>query len=941
MLKEIKYQGIAANPSDYDCNDGELSLSLNVLPERGALRPLMQPRQMFDFTPPLKVVYIHQTTQFRHYVILNHETGLSTVEDAEDMSAVYDLYQFGSEEIYRFDAIGNTLVALTSIGLRYFLWKNEEEGYLHLGTHLPELPLSFGLQGEFVRGEDQVTEILDFKPGVEFAFAFYKFNEMPSGFLEKKQGVDFDDDTKRIVTEQVLAKVNKFIADESTNKGRFLYPFFVRYAYRLYDGSLTMHSAPILMVCSSELAPYPVITAIDGLGNVHAPIKKIFYHLEAAFCQLDFACVSQEAIDELKKWKGIVKSVDIFISAPIYTYDQSGECKGIGSQLSSRDFSILKLTNQKASEQDYPKKYQIMPFWKMAAVALNQVSEDGELLVYPFYIDLPRHDSESLTGSLRDNAHFYFLKSYSLEDLPTSRTVIDVPDDYLQSLVNREVMTDDYDSHDQLIPRYSFPYNSRLQLAGLSKHLFQGYHACQLSSFCEGALQSGIESYDYEQNTFRAYYFIRQDGKEIVLQGEPFQMGALTPIMFLFYPNTNAYKCVLERTYQQQGGTLLLKKYREYTLSPHDFLNGAYYSEGFNSFALWPPYGAEPPVPSQDTVISLPNKVYASEVNNPFFFPLSGIYTVGTGEIMGISAAAKALSQGQFGQFPLYAFATDGVWALEVSETGTYIARQPITREVCLSPTSITQVDTAVLFATNRGIMHISGSNVQCLSDQLREDQLYVDDGKDSLSVLPAFSEILKAYNDKAYPEERITALDIIPFRDFLQGCSMAYDYINQRVYVYNPSVPYAYVLAMDTRLWGMVRSSLTDTLNAYPDSLAMAAYQGRNTLVNISFPDVNDASVLFLTRPLKLGSPDLLKTIDTVIQRGHVARAHLAQALYASRDLIHWHLVWSSRDIYLRGFRGTPYKYFRLAVVGTVHQKESVYGATISLTPRLNNRPR
>ena len=68
---------------------------------------------------------------------------------------------------------------------------------------------------------------------------------------------------------------------------------------------------------------------------------------------------------------------------------------------------------------------------------------------------------------------------------------------------------------------------------------------------------------------------------------------------------------------------------------------------------------------SQDEVIELPNKIYTSEVNNPFFFPLSGINTIGTGEIKGICSAVKALSEGQFGQFPLYAFTDEGVWALE------------------------------------------------------------------------------------------------------------------------------------------------------------------------------------------------------------------------------------------------------------------------------------
>ena len=101
---------------------------------------------------------------------------------------------------------------------------------------------------------------------------------------------------------------------------------------------------------------------------------------------------------------------------------------------------------------------------------------------------------------------------------------------------------------------------------------------------------------------------------------------------------------------------------------------------------------------------------------------------------MGISTAAKALSQGQFGQFPLYAFTDEGVWALEVNSSGGYSAKQPITRDVCISSDSITQIDTAVLFATDRGIMEISGSQTQCLTDIINGNDFF------SLDRLPGLS---------------------------------------------------------------------------------------------------------------------------------------------------------------------------------------------------------
>ena len=83
-------------------------------------------------------------------------------------------------------------------------------------------------------------------------------------------------------------------------------------------------------------------------------------------------------------------------------------------------------------------------------------------------------------------------------------------------------------------------------------------------------------------------------------------------------------------------------------------------------FAGWenPPTGlSDYPTasPREQRIIDLPNKIYTSEINNPFHFPVLGINTIGTGTILGISSAVKALSEGQFGQFPLYAFTSEGV----------------------------------------------------------------------------------------------------------------------------------------------------------------------------------------------------------------------------------------------------------------------------------------
>ena len=178
------------------------------------------------------------------------------------------------------------------------------------------------------------------------------------------------------------------------------------------------------------------------------------------------------------------------------------------------------------------------------------------------------------------------------------------------------------------------------------------------------------------------------------------------------------------------------------------------------------------------------------------------------------------------------------------------------------------------------------------------------------------------------------------PFIEFLKGCQMVYDYVHQRVIVFNPEqttgddgrtkplYTYAYVYSLRSQRWGMTYSVLASTVNSYSDALAMTQ-DGR--LVSFSGTEEAESRGLFVTRPLKLDAADAHKTISALIQRGHFERGDVATVLYGSRDLYNWRLVWSSRDHFLRGFRGTPYKYFRIAALTTLTNGKSVSGVSVS----------
>ena len=911
MNKEIKYNGLSTVPPDNTCQDGDSAMLLNLVPEDGALKPVSAPKVVFNLSENHSVIYVHKATTYTHYIII--DTANKKLLWTIDGSNFTDLYSIGDKELYQVVGVGSTLIALTNEGMFYFLWKGDTSEYLFLGNDIPELPISFGLQGEMQR-TDEFT--------LEFDNLSWETKTKENGYSYSSYN-EFSDENKKKITSQVLAKVNKFIADRSTNKGKFIFPFLVRYAYRLYDGNLIRHSAPVLMVCSTSCAPIVMWRHLYGKNGLNRADVRVVGMLHS----LDYAVVKQSNLDLLKGWADIVKSVDIFVSKPIYTYDQNGECDKFFNYDEYGDeawgYSICKHTNQAADKTQYPLRYQ-----KKDMGYLYQMTFDKDNLdIRPGGIlGLPRKDTSTVKEDIRSCSNFYFLESIKIEQLTTKRTIINIEEDYLQSLVNREVMTDDYDSHDTIVSKYAFPYNSRLNLANIRKKLFGGFSTCSMFPFTDGnvgvSLNGNPELIADKTDQIEIFVYIKQEGKDIVVKGPSGMFGLDTKTLFLYYPNVNAYKaCIVAR--ELEGFVCEVK------LEPHSFLNGAFYFDGWNNPRTT---GISTPVASSDNgrTISIPNKIYTSEVNNPFYFPVTGINTVGTGRILGISTAAKALSEGQFGQFPLYAFTDEGVWALEVNSTGGYSAKQPITRDVCISSKSITQIDSAVLFTTDRGIMLLQGSQTMCISDVLNGENAV------PITVLPKIDKILE------HADLSKGTLRILPFMDFVRDCRMIYDYEHQRIIAYNTSKEYncnyAYIFSLKSKQWGMMQSNIADNVNSYPDALAVL---NDGSLVNFSDETDEVYKSIVVSRPIKLDAYDIHKSVDTIIQRGVFKKGHVKSILYASNDLYNWVPVWSSIDHYLRGFRGTPYKYIRIVLLANLSNKEGITGCSVQFTQRLTNQPR
>lgn len=945
MNHEIIYSGFSASPSDYECPDGSLAASVNLVPEDGALQPVLPPSVVMRLQEGEEVKLIHKTATFTHYIIYSDSSYvLSYVKEGTSARHEVGRIYFARH----FNAVGNTLLVFTTEGCNYLVFK--DGAYKNLGNHLPDVQLSFGLVGHprlfSLSDESRSTFTISFDGIAEDAL----YNEL-------------SESNKTRITEQVMARVNKFVAQETVRKGRFCFPFFVRYALRLFDGSLVCHSAPVLMNPSTKAAP--VAWWYRATGKHSYTDAECDVMLVAS--SLDYRLLKNSDALSLPDWSDVITGIEVFISKPIYTYDQSGQItsfadtdnyttKFIGRLYASNYDSTTYVKTEDKVLGDFSSKEFLKYYCEWTYAQIHEIYYSLEHSHPSTAFHLPEFSDNKVAESLHSASTFYKLCTINIADAVASRmrTDIVIDDEYLQSLTTREVMTDDYLSRDRLKADFSFVYNGRLNLAGLHRHPFGGFSALSMFAHCNGRFNydrigntlvvNMVNSVD-SASSYTVRVYIKEAGTDVFvvndteldmlgLKMQNYLSGTLhidgadvesrhSWGCYVFYPNVNAYKLVIGN-----DDTLCYA----IDLRPHDFLNGAYALLDYElvrrkNFTTLP--SSRPAEAGGGFPIPLPNKIYTSEVNNPFYFPLLGINTVGTGEIKGICSAAKALSEGQFGQFPLYAFTTEGVWALEVSSTGTYSARQPITRDVCTNSRGITQLDSAVLFPTDRGIMLISGSQTRCISESVSSEYPF------DATLLPGFTKLHAMLGHEPATDK---CLPTLPFSEFLKQCRMLYDYVHQRVIVYAPGITYAYVFSLKTNQWGMMYSDIASHLNSYPDALVV---NSSGAVVNYSESQAVAVRCLYVTRPLKLGAPGVLKTVNTVIQRGFFRKGNIATVLYGSRDLQSWHLVWSSKNHYLRGFRGSPYKYFRIAGIATLSPDENIYGASVEFTPRQTNKPR
>ncbi len=257
---------------------------------------------------------------------------------------------------------------------------------------------------------------------------------------------------------------------------------------------------------------------------------------------------------------------------------------------------------------------------------------------------------------------------------------------------------------------------------------------------------------------------------------------------------------------------------------------------------------------------------------------------------------------------------------------------------------SVSTIDRTVVFLTSQGVVQIAGGRSLLLAANPAASTGFVNDVQPDV-----VRAMLCAQADGALPP------DLGSLTDYLTtGGQTVYDYAHGRMVLFNPAYAYCYLYSFGENSWTIVMRQYTHALNGYDNCLLVnkrevaekeTGEDGTEKAVTNTYWDVWDysqnnfveaVSGYVMTRPMKLDYPDVLKTVQTVIQRGMFCKGKIDQALYGSRDNVNWERIAYSQSEFLRGVRGTGYKYYMIvASFRDFTQRENLVGASVEFVKR------
>ena len=884
-------KGMTNVPSDLMSDDSELLESDGFIYKDGGMKPIQKPKAVdgiFD------LLYIHKGADYRNYVMLR-DAGTSkslifsgSLEDGKVDPNLWQSFDI-TYNVLDVKSVGNTVVIATNEGIAYFLYKGGK--YKELGIGLPDLDCKFTFQtfdrntsGNFrpkdndrtpmnienCVGSPSASETAYFDANGKFVKVGGSGDGYPSSAAYYHYTIKTDateDKNNKAFQETVQGHVAQAI-NWVKSKNMFAFPFFIRCAFKMFDGSYTKITAPI--ICYPTISKNCRFNGYNYEDGYYDDLYQMtgyecFYFIEYAELLFKFGHISED-------WSDIIKEIVVFASdqvlpfhldrgwhfdSPNDTYMKPYANYGFGQYQEA----VFNYDKKATPEKTQGVHDEIQPDYKTDKEIIEELKNKTQF--YKLF-------SVSMSSSSVGGEDWHHTVNGSHYGDPTF-----IGDGVVENLVTQtQLNTDDYYGWTKMTADKLYTYNGRLHMIGVKRYPYEGFSTLvgrevDLSNDNVYYMLTHIVTNGYDAWVARNY-----------VTSDSFLRG------WLYYPDPNAREIIL-----YSGG-----RYLNIPLETHPMLNGAYSFTNLpskNGDATFEEMSEEEvlkKVTNLNGAENLDSQIFTSVVNNPFLFEASGDNTVGTGKILGIVANTEAVSQGQFGQYPLIVFTDEGIYAMGVTSEGLYGSVYPISREVCNNVDSITPTDRLVYFTSDKGLMAISGGTAATVS------------------------RVMNGRTPRNFAEKQHEG-----FLNFLKSCIIAYDYRDSMLRIFKKSNGfdkdgeidekekdyYIYNIADGTFGMSTIGVPIKSVTNDYPDNVIQDIALGIYTLTGK--PDINEDEEKYsghiTTRPLKLGGSMTLKSLRAIKNLADTDEGKLSLEIWGSNDCKHW--------CQLHSLGGKPWKYF------------------------------
>lgn len=887
--------GITRSPSDFLCDNGELAECINLTVDNEEIKVMLPPKPITNISLPegTRLLFVHNVATMKMYVYTENNDDIFVAYNVDNTSYAITLFDSGDYpigDILQVSAIGKTLIFNGENGILYAVWKatsNAAKPYDY--TVLDDIPTP---EVEFYTSNFSSSS----NANANFATLVSSDWTDPGSALKYNNGATIDDQQKyNDFVIGLYAEIKKKVHQ----KKAFLNPFLARVAIQLYDGTYTKITNPVLLFPSISKNCY-----IKSLGTTNLPTDGILYKMYARPANLHISLKTN-----YENYADIVKDVVLFLSPEIDIYDTTVDQPF--DKYADGDVIIDGIR---------PKDAYSIAFSKVLC------TDDGRYTCAA----LAQRDPDEIKDDIIASSVFYRVASLGMKGQAVYTSLRKLIHTHtLENLTTQELLpNDDYYSHAPFSADFSYVYNSRLNIFGLHRGFYEGF-----GHFLRYDSNNSTEP----EHQYDIFVTIKTDSGERVVRKSVTTRERMG--IWFYYPDPRATRARIFINTDDYGNLLGTPKLiHDLTLTEHPGLNGAYFFDGLPGDNAYTPTRTTQSLPTTNTKYEyLPNEVATSEVNNPFVFNAEGYNAVSNGRILGMATQTTALSQGQFGQYPLILFTSEGIWAMHVNSEGLYSAITPISRDVVTNPNAIVETDGAVFFPSDKGLMMIVGANVTCVSTKMNGSPDTSADWMVRTEITDNTSEFFRMISAAA-SDNGITA--------FLSDTAThaAYDYRNSRILFVRYNKQYALVYDIIAHTFSKLYNDTYNykyTVRDYPDYIL-----GNDSGTLYSMIAVGDESYyaiqrmgVLITRPVKFSGPVGIDSIREFknVGKWDSARSNLPSSvetmLFFSDDMIHWKKA-SSRF-------GMAAKYWRWAIVVKLLPTERLSGTIIRTQPRRTDNTR